>query len=52
MIGINVGKQELSEAKLKTEAKIRVENKNFKYFDAKLLFAPLASLCSAIFSDK
>ena len=38
-----------SEAK-KREAKLRVENKNSRYFDEKLRFALLASFRSAIFS--
>jgi hypothetical protein len=39
---------ERSEAK---RAKLRVENLNLGYFDAKLRFALLASLRSAIFSE-
>jgi len=35
----------------KREAKLRVNNKNLKYFDAKLRFAHFASLRSAIFSE-
>ena len=35
----------------KREAKLRVKNENFKYFDAKLRFALVASLRSAIFSE-
>ena len=41
---------ECSEAK-KREAELRVKNQNFRYFDAKLRFALLASLRSAIFSE-
>jgi len=33
------------------EAKLRVNNKNLKYFDAKLRFAHFTSLRSAIFSE-
>jgi len=33
------------------EAKLRVKNENLKYFDAKLRFALLASLRSAILSE-
>ncbi len=40
------------ERSLMREAKLRVKNKNFKYFDGKLRFAFLASLRSAIFSAK
>jgi len=41
---------ERSEVK-KGEAKLRVRNENLKYFDAKLRFALLASLRSAIFCE-
>ena len=35
----------------KREAKLRVKNENLKYFDAKLRFAFLAPLRSAIFGE-
>ena len=39
----------MAERSIKREAKLRVNNKNIEYFDAKLRFALLSSLRSAIF---
>ena len=41
----------MAERSKKREAKLRVKNKNFIFFDAKLRFALFALLRSAIFSE-
>jgi len=48
---MNFAKNGWAKRSKKREAKLRVKNQNIKYFDAKLRFALLASLRSAIFSE-
>jgi len=51
IVHLNFAKNGLAKQSKKREAKLRVKNENLKYFDAKLCFAFLASLRSAILSQ-
>jgi len=51
VVHFSFAKNDLAKRRKKREAKLRVNNKNLIYFDAKLSFAHFASLRSAIFSE-
>jgi len=51
IVHLNFAKNGWAKRSKKREAKLRVNNQILKYFDAKLRFALLASLRSAIFSE-
>jgi len=51
VVNFNLAKNGWAKRSKKREAKLRVKNKNLRYFDAKLRFALLASLRSAIFIE-
>jgi len=51
IVYLNFAKNGWAKRSNKREAKLRVKNQNLKYFDAKLRFALLAPLRTAIFSE-
>ena len=51
IVNLNFDKNGWAKRSKKREAKLRVKNEYLKYFDAKLRFALLASLRSAIFGE-